>query len=272
LDNHIGVAPPLPAAEIERRPQRQTPPGPKITEAGKAMTKLEGIRAVTYDCWGTLLKDRDWEAAMARRAAALARLANIDEQEAQDLLAEAWSQHDQAWRQVETFGPGRMAAYCLEKRGVSDDRALTELTRSFEEASLVIGVDRVEGSLETILALLDRGIRIGLICDTGLTPARVVRQLLADQGLLEYLEVQCFSDEVGVPKPGREIFDKALAELGARPPEAIHIGDLKRTDIAGASDVGMHAVRFRAVHDDHSDAPDATIVIDRHEELLELLA
>lgn len=235
------------------------------------MRRFRGIRAVTYDCWGTLLKDRDWEGAMALRQRALSRATGIDESEAGALLAQAWSRHDEAWRQIATFGPGRMAAYCLQQKGIDDDAVWIELTKSFEEASLAIGVDRVEGSLETIESLRARGMRIGLICDTGLTPARVVRQLLDDVGLLGFLEVQCFSDEVGVPKPGREIFEKALAELGVTPPEAVHIGDLKRTDIAGARDMGMYAVRFRAVHDDQSDAREASVIIDRHEELLELL-
>ena len=235
------------------------------------MRRVDGIRAVTYDCWGTLLKDHDWEGAMTRRAGALSHALGLDESEANDLLREAWAKHDEAWRQVETFGPGRMASYCLEKRGVGDDEILASLTREFEEASLAGGVDAVEGALDTIEALERNNVRIGLICDTGLTPGRVVRELLASHGLLDHLEVQCFSDEVGVPKPGNEIFAKALAELGCRPPEAIHIGDLRRTDIAGALDIGMRAIRFRGVHDDQSDAADAHIVIDRHDELLGIL-
>jgi FMN phosphatase YigB (HAD superfamily) len=115
------------------------------------------------------------------------------------------------------------------------------------------------------------GIGLGLVCDTGFTPGRVVRRLLRDEGLLDFLEVLCFSDEVGVPKPGNEIFAKALAELGVRPPEAIHVGDLRRTDIAGAHDIGMHAARFRGVHDDRSGGAEADMVFDRHEQILEAL-
>ena len=235
------------------------------------MKRVDGIRAVTYDCWGTLLKDHDWEGAMTRRAGALSDALGLDEAAAIALLQEAWAKHDEAWRQVETFGPGRMASYCLEKHGIEDDELLGRLTKEFEEASLAGGVDGVEGALETIETLQRNDIGIGLVCDTGLTPGRVVRELLDKQGLLDPLEVQCFSDEVGVPKPGNEIFAKALAGLGCRPPEAVHIGDLKRTDIAGAHDMGMHAIRFRGVHDDRSDTTDAHIVIDRHEELLDIL-
>ncbi|MBA2273879.1 MAG: HAD family hydrolase [Actinobacteria bacterium] len=236
------------------------------------MTKrVDGIRAVTYDCWGTLLKDRDFDAAMATRAKALRSVLDLTEGQAHALVREAWVKHDDAWKQVETFGPGRMAAYCLEARGVSDDDSISSLTREFEEASMASGVEPVQGALDTLQALDKAGIRRGLVCDTGFTPGRVVRDLLADAGLLDFLEVLCFSDEVGVPKPGNDIFAKALAGLGVRPPEAVHVGDLRRTDVAGARDMGMHAARFRGVHDDLSGASEAAIVIDRHEQILEVL-
>ncbi|MDQ3877638.1 MAG: hypothetical protein M3290_04715, partial [Actinomycetota bacterium] len=73
------------------------------------MKRVDGIRAVTYDCWGTLLKDRDWEGAIDRRVGALRRFLDIDNDEAAALVEEAWDKHDEAWKQVETFGPGRMA-------------------------------------------------------------------------------------------------------------------------------------------------------------------
>lgn len=235
------------------------------------MKRVNGIRAVTYDCWGTLLRDRDWEGAMDRRAGALRRVLGLDDKDARDLLADAWLRHDEAWTQVETFGPGRMAAYCLEAHAVDDDESLNALTREFEEASLEIGVEPVAGADETLAALKAANLGLALVCDTGFTPGRVVRQMLEDHGLAQHLDVLCFSDEVGVPKPDNGIFAKALAALGVRPPEAVHVGDLRRTDIAGADDIGMHAIRFRGVHDDRSDWPDARIVIDDHREILELL-
>ncbi|HZK50589.1 MAG TPA: hypothetical protein VFD47_03375, partial [Actinomycetota bacterium] len=150
--------------------------------------RVEGIRAVTYDCWSTLLKDKDYEGAMATRAGALRRFLDLSEAEADDLLAEAWSRHDEAWKQVETFGPGRMAAYCLEARGIDDDESIQNLTKEFEEASIEAGVGAVEHADETLAALSAANIRLGLVCDTGFTPGRVVRQLLEDAGLCDYLE------------------------------------------------------------------------------------
>jgi FMN phosphatase YigB (HAD superfamily) len=232
---------------------------------------IRGIRAVTYDCWGTLLKDRDWEGAMELRLAALRRVLDMGSDEGHALLNEAWSKHDEAWKQVETFGPGRMAAYCLEARGVGDDDSLAVLTREFEEASMVTGVDAINGARATLETLRDTDIRRGLVCDTGFTSGRVVRRLLDDAGLIGHLEVLCFSDEVGVPKPGAEIFATALDALDARPPEAVHVGDLRRTDVAGARSFGMRSARFRGVHDDRSDGPEGDLVLDDHSALLDEL-
>jgi HAD superfamily hydrolase (TIGR01549 family) len=208
---------------------------------------------------------------MEIRLSALLRSLDLSEDEGWKLLDEAWAKHDEAWKQVETFGPGRMAAYCLEAKGVFDDDKIAALTEEFESASTTSGIEAVEGAKDTLAALQRHGIRLGLVCDTGFTPGRVVAERLEEAGLAQYLEVLCFSDEVGVPKPGHEIFAKALANLGVRPPEAIHVGDLKRTDIAGAHHMGMHAIRFRGVHDDKTDATEAKLVIDRHEQILEVL-
>ena len=236
------------------------------------MRRVEGIRAVTYDCWGTLLRDKDWKGAMDIRIGALHRVMRLSQDEARDLMEEAWLRHDEAWKQVESFGAGRMAAYCLEARGIDDDDTIRYLTQEFEEATQRVGVEAVDGAVETLSRLKGAELGLGLICDTGLTPGRVVRELLDDCGLLKFLDITCFSDEVGVPKPGEEIFAKALAELGVRPPQAIHIGDLRRTDIAGAHDIGMHAARFRGVHDDQSDSHEAEIVLDKHEQILAVLS
>jgi len=53
----------------------------------------------------------------------------------------------------------------------------------------------------------------------------------------------------------------------------MHVGDLRRTDIAGASAIGMRTVRYRALHDDPDmgDAIEADFVLDSHRELPALI-
>jgi len=112
---------------------------------------------------------------------------------------------------------------------------------------------------------------MALICDTGLTPGRVVRQHLDRLGLLAPLQAELFSDEVGAPKPDERIFRSALSELGVAARGAVHVGDLRRTDVARTRKVGMTSVRLSASHDDATSLPDADHVVDSHAALCDLL-
>ena len=134
--------------------------------------------------------------------------------------------------------------------------------RAYEEASHSGRVTALPGARETLEALAQAGVRRALVCDTGLTPGRVVRRHLANLGLLDLLEVLVFSDEVGVPKPDPRTFQAALDPLGVPPAQALHVGDLRHTDILGARSLGMVSVRIRARYDDTSALPEADFVVD----------
>jgi FMN phosphatase YigB (HAD superfamily) len=90
-----------------------------------------------------------------------------------------------------------------------------------------------------------------------------VRRLLERVGLLSLLEVTIFSEEIGVPKPDPRAFAAALAGLGVAADGAVHVGDLRRSDVAGARGVEMGAVRFAGHHDDRdASSSDGAGVID----------
>jgi putative hydrolase of the HAD superfamily len=129
----------------------------------------------------------------------------------------------------------------------------------------------VEGAVETVERLAAAGVPCALVCDTGLTPGRVVREHLARLGMIPGLRAQLFSDEVGVPKPSPKIFHAALAALGVGAAGAVHVGDLRRTDVAGARALGITSVRLTAAHDDASALPEADHVAASHAELRALL-
>jgi putative hydrolase of the HAD superfamily len=124
-----------------------------------------------------------------------------------------------------------------------------------EEDILKREVHAIAGARELLASLRTAGIRTALVCDTGFTPGRVVRSLLARLGMLEHLEAAIFSDEIGVPKPHPRAFASALSALGTVAEGAVHVGDLRRSDVAGAQAAGMTSVRFRGHHDDGDDGP-----------------
>ena len=53
------------------------------------------------------------------------------------------------------------------------------------------------------------------------------------------------SDQIGISKPNRKLYQRACAEVGVRPSEAMYVGDHPENDIAPAKELGMIAVRHR---------------------------
>jgi putative hydrolase of the HAD superfamily len=233
--------------------------------------------AVTFDCWQTLIYEADWEIAHARRVAALMRAAQeagrrTTTAQAEQAFDAAWERHMACWLEGAQTGAPEVARDALERLGLEEPHpALEHLVAEYQQASHSSRVLAVEGAPDTLVALARAGVRRALVCDTGLTPGHVVRHHLDRLGLLEHLEVCVFSDEVGVPKPAAATFRAALEPLDVSPAHAVHVGDLRRTDVAGARAFGMGSIRIRARHDDRSDLPDADAVVDSHAELARLL-
>ena len=234
-------------------------------------------RAVTFDCWRTLIYESSWETAHGLRVAALERAARragrvLEPGEAGRAFDAAWSRHMDLWTREVATGARDVAHWALEEIGV-DPRGehFESLLEAFEEASHSGGVRAVEGALETLTRLDAAGIRCALICDTGLTPGRVVRRLLDGEGLLERLRETIFSDEWSLPKPHPRVFEAALEALGVTAEEAVHVGDLRRTDVAGARAVGMGTIRIRASNDDTTPLADADHVADSHADVRRIL-
>jgi putative hydrolase of the HAD superfamily len=233
-------------------------------------------RAVTFDCWNTLLYEPDPQRAHGWRVDALVEIAarvgaEADPATVRVVLETVWLRHIQLWQRGVSTGPGDIAGWSLRELGSEDAGAVGELTRAFAEASLATEILPLEGARATLERLAACGVRRALVCDTGFSPGPVVRELLDRSGLLDLLEVQIFSDEEGVPKPHRRMFEAALAPLGVEPAAAVHVGDLRRTDVAGAREVGMRTIRIRDRHDDDTDLPEADAVADTHAHLLEIL-
>jgi FMN phosphatase YigB (HAD superfamily) len=230
------------------------------------------IRAVTFDCWGTLIADHDMSRAMARRAAALVDASGgaLSVDDARALMDRAWREHHDAWVSGSQFGSEGMARFCASVLGL-DGEVVGSLCMAFEEASVDGECYPLDGALDSLRALREAGIRTALVCDTGFTPGRLVRSFLERFGLLPYLEFLAFSDEVGVPKPHPRMFERALDGLGVPSAAAAHVGDLRFTDVAGARAAGMLAIRFTAAADDSEPGPEGDHVIGSYEELARLL-
>ena len=93
----------------------------------------------------------------------------------------------------------------------------------------------VPGTLEALRRLAGR-FRLGLVSNA---QSLFTRPELEELGLRPFFDPLVLSSEVGVRKPGAEIFEHALAATGVRPTAALHVGDDPHADVEGAAALGM---------------------------------
>ncbi len=208
------------------------------------------VRAVTFDCWGTLITDSGVERSMARRVEAIGEACDIDAEQAAELLDRAWRVHHNEWINARQYGSTGMASFCMSELGIDDEPACIRLGEALEDAGRLGSQRALVGAVASLRTLREAGIRTALVCDAGFTPGRIVREFLDEGGLLEHLEYCAFSNEVGVPKPDPRIFADALEAIDTKAEDAVHVGDLLRTDIWGARSFGMSTVRITQIGDD----------------------
>lgn len=257
------------------------PPGATGSSAAPASTPGDGdvIDAITFDYWNTLVYE-DRGALRGRRLEAWIGILEEAGFSTERRLVEAafetsWERFLEAWQSgARQYTATEAAIDIVEDLGydVPDDIE-AQLVASFERVGEVAELHLTPGVADCLARLKDAGLRIGIICDVGMTPSTTLRAFLERSDVLRYFDHWSFSDEVGCYKPSPEIFEHALSGLGGvEPVSAAHIGDLRRTDIAGARAMGMTAIRYTGVFDDvEFDGIDAHHVIAHHDELPPLL-
>jgi putative hydrolase of the HAD superfamily len=227
------------------------------------------IGLVTLDFWRTLFADTQDSLRRAHglrlegvreTLAAAGRLYAPAEMAAAD--ARAGEAFAAVWREDRDMAPDEQLRLFLDALDPAlpaalDAGTLGRMTRAYQEPALTYRPEITPGAAEAVRALRAGGRLLGVISNTGRTPGLVLRQLLADAGLLPHFAVLAFSDEAGMRKPAPALFRRVLAQAGMDPAGAVHVGDDAVTDVAGARGAGMRAIHFvpdRAVEAAPADA------------------
>lgn len=244
------------------------------------MTAGAPVRAITFDFWNTLVQATD-EQATWRVKGWVTRLeeagVTVDIEVVRGAFRAEWQTHHEGWLNGVIYDGPMAANGAVDRVGTATGARIAESLRDELVDLFLTEGENAEfvpcpGVLETIPKLAEAGLRLGIICDVGFTPSTALRRLLARWELLECFTGWSFSDEVRYYKPSREIFEHALAYLGTSPSQTAHIGDIRRTDVAGARGMGMTAVRYNAVADDTDETyPEGHHVIAHHDALFEVL-
>lgn len=255
--------------------------------------------ALTFDYWNTVMVAPRPVEVRGRRVDAVVELleerdVSLPADEIDAALATIVRLFTQNWERQQQFTYVDAVALLVELLGVdADDDLLARLVDVWVAEAAATEVSLTPNIVPVLEALLDLDVPVAIVCDVGLAPSTVLRGHLAKHDIADLFDWFSFSDEVGVYKPDPQIFRHALEGMGVDDPTRVaHVGDLRRTDVAGARSMGMVSVRYRGVNDDASpdrqetsadvpepmgDEPDAAAlheadhVIDDHAELLAVL-
>jgi len=239
---------------------------------------MAAIEAVTFDYWNTLVYEvrgqlrshrvEAWAGLLEEAGFATERL------RLEAVFDTAWDAYVTSWHANEQFQAAEAAEHILETLGFAvPSEVRATLIEAFGRAGEQVELYLADGIVECLHALKGAGVKLGIICDVGFTASPALRAHLISHHILPLFDHWSFSDEVGAYKPSPVIFEHALAGLGDPAPERVaHVGDIRRTDIAGARAMGMVAVRYTGISDDDTQPePEGDIVIASHAELPQAL-
>lgn len=210
--------------------------------------KLQGIRAVYFDLDDTLCAFM--ETAVKARRQAFEELVQPRLGLEIDTIDGAYkkvfeimyeSVHYEPWRSLylKNGRPTRTETMrrMLDELGIEDCRLASLVSERYSRLRAEM-LKLFEDALPT-LKVLKPSYKIGLITNG---PAYEQREEIEVLGLESWFDSIAIEGEIGIGKPHREIFERALSDLQVQPQEAIFIGNSWSHDVMGAFQSGMHAI------------------------------
>ncbi|MCH8008953.1 MAG: HAD family hydrolase [Chloroflexi bacterium] len=240
------------------------------------------VRALLFDLWGTLLyvddpasiAERRRESFVASVAEALSKIGHGHFEEnvgsaVDAVVSEMVALHEEGRDLSMPERLGRLLE--LIEPGLRSQ--VTPHAMAAFEAGVVWAVRQnppfaAPGAQAALRGAHERGLGIGLVSITGMTPGYVLRQILDELELLQHLDAMTFSDEARLAKPAEAVYRCTLEVLGVEAHEAVFIGDSPGPDIAAPQKLGMTAVQVGSRQEDGV-TPDAQL--DSLEELFPML-
>jgi putative hydrolase of the HAD superfamily len=194
------------------------------------------IRAITIDALGTLLELLPPAPRLQAELRALGVGVSL-EQAGRAMKAEIGFYRGHLWMGRDAAGLAELRRRCAE---VLREALELELDLGTIEAALLAAI-RFEPFPDTVPALRAlRAAGVKLVAASNWDVS--LHEQLERTGLTPLLDGALSSAEVGAPKPDPEIFARALALAGARPDEALHVGDDVEADVGGALAAGVEPV------------------------------
>ncbi|MFP4529155.1 MAG: HAD family hydrolase [Candidatus Kapaibacterium sp.] len=208
------------------------------------------LKVITIDFWNTLFDSSNGTQRNTIRQKALigeieAVGRTISSEEFNSAMQASWEFFNNIWKnEYRTPDPAETVRFFWSRLDMPhSEKAIAAIVKAFAESILDYPPRPMQG-VRRALDQLAGDYRLGIVSDTGFSPGKVLKELLYREDMLDYFEAFSFSDETKVSKPHEKAFLTVLDRLGCNPADALHIGDIEETDVAGAKKLGMMAIRF----------------------------
>lgn len=242
-------------------------------------TNYTRFKAATFDLWQTLIYESDGASTVrsATRCRNVAKTLNkfginisLDQatsavNETVNTLLKIWDQNkdvthlDQLKYVVKFATNGKVKL---------NEHWIPELSEAYTSSLFRVRPYVNPDAAKTLQELKNQDKRIGLICNTGITPGFGLRKFLSQEGIARFFDSMTFSDEVGIRKPDPEIFHITARKLKTKPSQTIHIGDNLKTDVWGAKNAGCKAIHLQSQEGrDRQAENDPTSLVSRSRDL-----
>ena len=200
---------------------------------------MSRFEAVLFDAGDTLIRLSGSGQKLLHRAAATLGVDPLDPEE----VAHVWRRVLDRSSTAEELAKGRDLSNARHREvwtALYDAAGCERLAPGLSEElyALTVSAESWEAfpdTLPTLEALHDRGLRVGVVSDTGFD-LRPAMDLL---GLSPFLNTVVMSFEYGVCKPAVTVFRTACDQMHVRPERTLMVGDNPLTD-SGAVAAGMY--------------------------------
>ena len=233
------------------------------------------IKAITFDCWDTLLADdksrnlkrKEFFISIFKENGHTVTMEKIDE----FFVKEAKLFQDYIIANRKTQNSSERVETLLDLSGCDIPLSHAEKLADYCDTVALEFRPPVVPGVKDALESLTGKYRLAVICNTGWHSGGTVMKLLEDYGFPKYFTHFTFSNEAGIAKPHKHIFEYTLEKIGIEPVDAAHIGDSEYSDIIGAKKAGMKTILFTGINDRYRDNNTADISISNYDNLLEII-
>lgn len=208
------------------------------------------LKVITIDFWNTLFDSANAEKRNSLRINTFLKVTDkldyyIKYDEIEKTIAASWEYFNKMWieQEITPTAIDLVQFFWDYLKLPANQEAMNSIANQFANSILDYPPNLLAG-VENSLRELSKEYKLAIISDTGFSPGEVLKKLLKKENIFKYFDEFSFSNETGVAKPNKAAYFHILNKLDCVPEFALHIGDIERTDIVGAKQIGMKAIRF----------------------------